>query len=112
MDDYKNLRRTAKMPPVKITNVNVTIRSRGDVKDANVLGFAEVVIDNSLAIRNIKILRAKNKNGKLLSFPAQMARESKKWYDVCYPINQETREYFEKVIFNAYDKLLEAQPQE
>jgi DNA-binding cell septation regulator SpoVG len=41
-----------------------------------------------------------------------MTRESKKWYDICYPINQETREYFEKVIFNAYDKLMEAQPQE
>jgi len=100
------------MPTAKITSVNITIRGKSGKRNPNVLGFAEVVIEDSIAIRNIKILTAKNKDGKLLSFPAQMTRESKKWYDICYPINQETREYFEKVIFNAYDKLMEAQPQE
>ncbi len=100
------------MPTVKITNVNITIRGKSDKRNPNLLGFAEVVIEDSIAIRNIKILKARNKDGKLLSFPAQMARESKKWYDTCYPINQETREYFEKIIFNAYDKLMEAQPKE
>ena len=98
------------MSTVKITNVNVTIRGRNDNRNKNVLGFAEVVIEDSIVIKNIKIIKAKSKDGKLLSFPAQMTRESKKWYDVCYPINHETREYFENVIFNAYDKLMEAQP--
>jgi DNA-binding cell septation regulator SpoVG len=98
------------MSTVNITNVNIAIKGKSEKTNSNVLGFAEVVIEDSIAIRNIKILNAKNKNGKLLSFPAQMTRESKKWYDICYPINQETRDHFEKVIFNAYDKLLEAQP--
>jgi len=93
---------------VKITNVNITIRGKNE--EGNVLGFAEVVLDNSLAIRNIKILKSKNGNVKLLSFPSQKTKESKRWYDLCYPINKETREYFEKVILNAYDKLKEAQP--
>jgi DNA-binding cell septation regulator SpoVG len=88
------------MSTVNITNVNIAIKGKSEKTNSNVLGFAEVVIEDSIA----------NKNGKLLSFPAQMTRESKKWYDICYPINQETREHFEKVIFNAYDKLLEAQP--
>ena len=93
---------------VKITNVNVVLRNRGE--SSGVLAFADVVLDDSFVVRNIKILRAKSREGYLLSFPSQQTRESKKWYDVCFPINNEVRKYFEEVIFNTYEKLLEAQP--
>jgi DNA-binding cell septation regulator SpoVG len=93
---------------VKITNVNVVLRNRGE--GSGVLAFADVVLDDSFVVRNIKILKAKNREGYLLSFPSQQTRESKKWYDVCFPINNEVRKYFEEVIFNTYEKLLEAQP--
>jgi DNA-binding cell septation regulator SpoVG len=98
------------MSQLKITRVNITIR--GNVEDShNVLGFAEVIIEDGLVIKNIKILKGKNSKRKILTFPSQVTKESKKRYDICYPINKETREYFEKVIFNAYDKLVEAQPE-
>jgi DNA-binding cell septation regulator SpoVG len=100
------------MSGLKITNVNVTIRGKGDKDNQNVLGFAEVLISNALVIKNIKIVKSKGGKRKLLSFPAQMTKGSKRWYDICYPINKKTRDYFEKVIFNAYDKLMEAQPKE
>lgn len=100
------------MAGLKITNVNITIRGKGDHNNKAVLGFAEVVISDALVIRNIKIIKSKGGKRKLLSFPAQMTKGSKRWYDICYPINKNTRDYFEKVIFNAYDKLVEAQPQE
>ena len=93
---------------VKITSVNVVLRGRGEGKA--VLGFADVVLNDSFVVRNIKILRAKNKNGYLLSFPSQQTRETKKWYDLCFPINNEVRKYFEEVIFNTYEKVLESQP--
>ncbi len=93
---------------VKITNVNVVLRNRGE--SSGVLAFADVVLDDSFVVRNIKILKAKNREGYLLSFPSQQTRESKKWYDVCFPINNEVRKYFEEVIFNTYEKLREAQP--
>jgi len=99
------------MAAVKITNVNITVRPKSDKRNEKVLGFAEVVVEDSIVIKNIKIIKAKDNNRRLLSFPAQVTKDSKKWYDVCYPINRETREHFEKVIFNAYDKLMEAQPQ-
>ncbi|MCK4824040.1 SpoVG family protein [bacterium] len=99
------------MTTCKITNVNIVVRPKSDKRSQNVLGFAEVIIDESLVIRNIKIIQSKGNHKKLLVFPSQMTRESKKWYDICYPINRETREYFEKVIFNAYEKIMEAQPQ-
>jgi len=93
---------------VKITSVNVILRGRNEEKP--VLGFADVVLNDSFVVRNIKILKAKSKNGYLLSFPSQQTKESKRWYDVCFPINNEVRKYFEEVIFNTYEKLLEAQP--
>jgi len=93
---------------VKITNVNVIYRGKSE-KNA-LLGFAEVVLDDSFVVRNIKILKAKNKNGYILSFPSQRARESEKWYDLCFPINNEVRKYFEEVIIKTYEKLLESQP--
>jgi DNA-binding cell septation regulator SpoVG len=100
------------MAGLKITNVNVAIRGKGDNDHQNVLGFAEVVISDALVIKNIKIIKCKGGKRKILSFPAQMTKESKRRYDICYPINKKTRDYFEKVIFNVYDKLIEAQPQE
>lgn len=98
------------MSTCRITNVNITVRPKSEKRSDNVLGFAEVVVENSIAIRNIKILRSKNNDKKILVFPAQMTRDSKQWYDVCYPINRKTRKHFEEVIFNAYDKVMEAQP--
>jgi DNA-binding cell septation regulator SpoVG len=98
------------VPDCKITNVNIVIRPMNEKMNRNVLGFAEVVIDNSIVIRNIKILKSNNHSGKFLVFPSQMTRDSKKRYDICYPIDKETRQYFETVIFNAFDKMMEAQP--
>jgi DNA-binding cell septation regulator SpoVG len=100
------------MSTCRITNVNITVRPTSEKRSGNLLGFAEVVVEDSIVIKNIKILRSKNNDKKILVFPAQMTRDSKKWYDVCYPINRQTREYFEKIIFNAYDKIMEAQPRE
>jgi len=98
------------MPGCKITNVNIVVRPMSEKTSRNVLGFAEVVIDNSIVIRNIKILKSNNNSDKFLAFPSQMTRDSKKRYDICYPIDKETRKYFETVIFHAYEKMMEAQP--
>jgi len=98
------------MTQCKITNVNIVIRPKNQSQDGKALGFAEVVLEDSFVVRNIKILKS-NRNGKrFLIFPSQMTRESKRRYDICYPINQESRKYFETIIFNAFDKLMEAQP--
>jgi DNA-binding cell septation regulator SpoVG len=98
------------MNDLHITNVNIIIKARSANRNQNVLGFAEVIVNDGLVIRNIKILKGKDGNGKLLSFPAQKARESDKWYDVCHPINNKIRKHFEEVIFRAYEKVEEAQP--
>jgi DNA-binding cell septation regulator SpoVG len=96
----------------KITNVNIVVRPMNQQEGRRVLGFAEVIIDNSFVVRNIKILKGNNNSGKFIAFPSQVTKDSKKRYDICYPINKETRKYFETVIINAYDKIIEAQPKQ
>ena len=48
------------MDGLKITNVNVAIRGKGNNDHQNVLGFAEVVISDALVIKNIKIIKRIN----------------------------------------------------
>lgn len=86
---------------IKITDVKIfKIKKRGAL-----LGYANIVLNNSFIIRGIKILESE-KNGKFVAMPSRRLREEKRAYrDLCHPINQETREIITATIFNAYDEL-------
>lgn len=86
---------------IKITDVKIfKIKQRGAL-----LGYANIVLNNSFIIRGIKILESE-KNGRFVAMPSRRLREEKRAYrDLCHPINQETREIITATIFNAYDKL-------
>lgn len=85
----------------KITDVKIfKIKQRGAL-----LGYANIVLNNSFIIRGIKILESE-KNGRFVAMPSRRLREEKRAYrDLCHPINQETREIITETIFNAYDEL-------
>ena len=85
----------------KITEVRIfKIKQRGAL-----LGYANIVLNNSFIIRGIKILESE-KNGRFVAMPSRRLREEKRAYrDLCHPINQETREIITATIFNAYDEL-------
>lgn len=86
---------------IKITDVKIfKIKQRGAL-----LGYANIVLNNSFIIRGIKILESE-KNGRFVAMPSRRLREEKRAYrDLCHPINQETREIITVTIFNAYDEL-------
>lgn len=86
---------------IKITDVKIfKIKQRGAL-----LGYANIVLNNSFIIRGIKILESE-KNGRFVAMPSRRLREEKRAYrDLCHPINQETREIITTTIFNAYDEL-------
>ena len=86
---------------IKITDVKIfKIKQRGAL-----LGYANIVLNNSFLIRGIKILESE-KNGRFVAMPSRRLREEKRAYrDLCHPINQETREIITATIFNAYDEL-------
>ena len=86
---------------IKITDVKIfKIKQRGAL-----LGYANIVLNNSFIIRGIKILESE-KNGRFVAMPSRRLREEKRAYrDLCHPINQETREIITATIFNAYNEL-------
>lgn len=86
---------------IKITDVKIfKIKQREAL-----LGYANIVLNNSFIIRGIKILESE-KNGRFVAMPSRRLRKEKRAYrDLCHPINQETREIITATIFNAYDEL-------
>lgn len=84
---------------IKITDVRIfKIKQRGAL-----LGYANIVLNDSFIIRGIRILE-NERVGRFVAMPSRRLREEKRAYrDLCHPINQETRETITAAIFDAYD---------
>ena len=79
-----------------ITNVNVHKTRKSDSK---VKGYATVYLDNEFVIKNIRIIEGEK--GMFIAMPSHEANDGKR-YDVCNPLNQETRNKFEEAILKKY----------
>lgn len=88
-----------------------SIRIKKTANGGNVLGTADIHLDNCLIIHGIKIIE---RNGKrILSFPNKKTKkyvmengqysETSSYVDVVHPSNQEFRSLLEKEIFKLYD---------
>lgn len=80
---------------IRITDIKISkVENNKDLK-----GFAMIVIDDAICIRNIRIIEGKER-----IFLAMPSKKDKKnvFRDFVYPINQETREYIEEMILKAY----------
>lgn len=84
---------------MEITDIRIfKIKKRGAL-----LGYANIVFNNSFIIRGIKILE-NERNGRFVAMPSRRLREERRTYrDLCHPLNQEVREKITKEIFDAYD---------
>lgn len=80
---------------MKITSVNV---KKIEKEDSRLRGIATIVIDDSIAIHNIKIIQGDEKI--FIAMPNHKSNE--KFFDYVHPINKETREYVDKTILNEY----------
>ena len=76
-----------------ITGVNITLKRLSEGKVSRLKGYANVTVDNMIAIHDIKILEGKE-NEKL-------------FIDIAHPINSESREIFEKAILDEYNRIIE-----
>lgn len=68
-------------------------------------GIASIVLDDELAINEIKIIQAEN--GMCVEFPNNNKR-NKFGYQNIAPLNPQIRGYLQSVILNAYQSALEA----
>lgn len=69
------------------------------------LGYANIILNDSFIIRGIKILE-NEKVGRFVAMPSRTLKEGKRHTrDMCHPINNETREEITSLVFEAYDSL-------
>ena len=89
---------------MKITSVNVR---KMENEDSKMRSVASVVLEDCIAIHDIKIILGKNEDGSDKLFIAMPSRKlpNGTYRDVVHPINQETRSVFEKAIIDEYNKI-------
>ena len=83
---------------MKITSVNVR---KIEKEGSRMKGRASVLIDDGLAIHNIRIIEGKD--GLFIAMPSRKNADGE-YHDIAHPINAETRKMFEDAIFEAYNK--------
>ena len=82
---------------MKITNVSVR---RLEDQESKCKGFATVVLEDCLAIHDIRIIEGKDKL--FISMPSKKVED--KYYDYVHPIVNELRQELERVILEEYNK--------
>ena len=84
---------------MKITSVNIRI-----AEDTPVLAYCTVVLDGALAIHSIRIIYCgtSEKGDEFKVCMPSMKGRNGKFYDICHPINPETRKKLETAILHAY----------
>jgi stage V sporulation protein G len=80
---------------MNITDVKIFYVSNADPLKA----FARVIIDDCFLLRDIRIIDGKK--GLFVAMPSRRDRDGN-FRDIVHPINQETREWFERLILDAY----------
>ncbi len=85
---------------MKITQVNVR-KYDNDENNSRLKGVANILIDNSFAVHDIRIIEGDN--GLFIAMPSRKTNEGT-FRDICHPINQETRKLLETAILDEYEK--------
>ena len=91
---------------MEITSVKIRKFER---EGSRMKGFASVVVDNAIAIHDIRIIEGDN--GLFIAMPSRKTPTGE-YKDTVHPINQEVRTMFEKEILDAYDKAEDVQTEE
>ena len=82
---------------MKITSVNVR---KVEKEDSRMRGIASILLDDCFAIHDIRIIEGDN--GLFIAMPSRKTATGG-YRDIAHPINQETRQEYEKTIIDAYN---------
>ena len=83
---------------MEITSVKIRKVER---ENSRMKGIASVVVDNAIAIHDIRIIEGDN--GLFIAMPSRKTPTGE-YRDIAHPISQEVRTMFEKEILDAYEK--------
>ena len=81
---------------MEISDVQIYLMNEEKLK-----AYATVIIDNAFLIRDLKVIQGNN--GLFIAMPAKKMKDGS-YRDIAHPLNQDTRQYFEKKILEAYEK--------
>lgn len=80
---------------MKITSLKLIINEK---EDSNLKATGRIVLDDCLAIHNLKVIAGKNRL--FVAFPDRKLKE--KYVNTVHPINNEFREYIENEVLKEY----------
>ena len=83
---------------MKITSVNVR---KIEKEGSRMKGIASVLIDDSFAIHDIRIIEGDN--GLFIAMPSRKTATGD-YRDIAHPINPDVRKMFEEAIFEEFNK--------
>jgi len=89
---------------MNITSVNVR---KIDKENSRMKGIASVLIDDSFAVRDIRIIEGDN--GLFIAMPSRKTATGG-YRDIAHPINPETRKAFEEAILAEYENASNSEP--
>src|ERR1043166_7249002 len=81
---------------MEISDVQIYLMNEEKLK-----AYATVIIDNAFLIRDLKVIQGNN--GLFIAMPAKKMKDGS-YRDIAHPLNQDTRQYFEKKILEAFEK--------
>ena len=84
---------------MKITEIRISLRDDNKLK-----AFASITLDNCFVIRGLKIIEGAK--GVFVAMPSRK-RPDGTYQDVAHPINNETRDWMEGLIIEAYKEELQ-----
>lgn len=82
---------------MEITSVKIR---KVEKENSRMKGIASVVVDNAIAIHDIRIIEGDN--NLFIAMPSRKTPAGE-YKDIVHPINQEVRTMFEKEILDAYE---------
>ncbi len=75
------------------------------VNEERLKAYATITIDNCFVIRDLKVILGHE--GLFVAMPSKKRKDGQ-FRDIAHPLNQETREKIENMVFDAYKKEVES----
>ncbi|MBC7466679.1 MAG: septation regulator SpoVG [Bdellovibrio sp.] len=85
---------------MKITEVKIF-----PVNEDRLKAYVTITIDASFVVRDLKVIQGPQ--GLFIAMPSKKRKDGQ-FRDIAHPLNQETRQMIEDMVFEAYEKELQA----
>lgn len=86
------------MGSVDITSITIRPYTAGDDK---LKAFASIIINGVFIVKDLKIIEGNN--GRFVAMPSRRGKDGI-FRDVAHPLNQETRDYLERLVLEKYEE--------